>query len=133
MSGGKIDDAAAAKDAADTARHLPRFVQLLARQAAGMTHATSQAVEQRGAGKPLQVTIGEPCFGGEGERQAYSVRRRRVERKSHPSDVTPAHFGGNEPRYEEIAMMSSSDRLVTTGFINSAAFPALEPYRMSKS
>jgi len=24
-------------------------------------------------------------------------------------------------------MMSSSDRLVTTGFINSAAFPALEP------
>ena len=63
MAGGKIDDAAAAKDAADTARHLPRFVQLLARQAAGMTHATSKAIEQRGARKPLQVTIGEPSFG----------------------------------------------------------------------
>jgi hypothetical protein len=30
-------------------------------------------------------------------------------------------------------MMSSSDRLATTGFINAAAFPALEPCRISKS
>jgi hypothetical protein len=36
-------------------------------------------------------------------------------------------YGDSEPRYEEIAMMSSSDRLATTGFINSVAFPALEP------
>ena len=37
------------------------------------------------------------------------------------------YCGGSEPRYDEIAMMSSSDRLETTGFINAAAFPALDP------
>jgi hypothetical protein len=37
------------------------------------------------------------------------------------------YCGGSEPRYELIAMMSSSERLATTGFISSAAFPALEP------
>jgi tetratricopeptide (TPR) repeat protein len=35
-------------------------------------------------------------------------------------------------RDEEIAMMLSSDRLATTGFINAAAFPALEPDSMRK-
>jgi|HubBroStandDraft_6_1064221.scaffolds.fasta_scaffold669782_2 hypothetical protein len=43
------------------------------------------------------------------------------------------YCGGNEPRYEAIAMTSSSDRLATTGFINAAASPALEPYCISKS
>ena len=63
MSGGKVDDPPAAKDAADAARHLPRFVQLLARQAAGVTYGACEAIEQRGAWKPIQVTIGEPSFG----------------------------------------------------------------------
>jgi len=48
-----------------------------------------------------------------------------------PSLVRHPYCGGSEPRYEEIAMMSSSDRLATTGFINAAAFPALEPCRIS--
>jgi hypothetical protein len=65
MAGGKIDDAAAAKEAADAPRHLPRLVQLLARQAPGVAHGAREAVEQRGAWKPLQITPGEPSFGGE--------------------------------------------------------------------
>jgi hypothetical protein len=48
-------------------------------------------------------------------------------RRRHRSGILrPRHNpyrGGSEPRYEEIAMMSSSDRLATTGFINAAAFP----------
>jgi hypothetical protein len=43
------------------------------------------------------------------------------------------YCGGSDPRYELIAMMSSSERLATTGFISSAAFPALEPCLRSKS
>ncbi len=43
------------------------------------------------------------------------------------------YCGGSEPRYELIAMMSSSERLATTGFISSAAFPALEPCFKSNS
>ena len=62
MSGGKIDNAPAAKDASDPARHLPGFVKLLARQTARMTHRAGEAIEQRGARKPLQVTIGEASF-----------------------------------------------------------------------
>lgn len=104
VSPAHVEDAPASKQPAHPSGHLPRLVQLLARQTAGMTHATSKAIEQRGPPKPLQVTIGKPYFGREGKRQAYSVRRRRDTRKSHPSDVTPAHCGGNEPRHEEIAM-----------------------------
>jgi hypothetical protein len=63
MSGGKINDAAAAKDAPDSARHLPGFVQLFARQTAGVTHGACEAIEQRGAWKPLQIAIGEPSLG----------------------------------------------------------------------
>jgi hypothetical protein len=62
MSGGKIDDPPAAKDAADPARHLPRLVELFARQTAGVTHRAGDSIEQRGTWKPLQVTIGEASF-----------------------------------------------------------------------
>jgi len=62
MSGGKIDDPPAAKDATDPTRHLPRFIELLARQTAGVTDSACDSIEQRGAWKPLQVTIGEPSF-----------------------------------------------------------------------
>ena len=63
VSGGEIDDAAAAEEAPDPPRRLPRFVQLLAGQAAGMTHGACDAIEQRVAWKPLQVTPGEASFG----------------------------------------------------------------------
>ena len=45
MAGGEIDDAAPAKHAPDATRHLPRFVELLTGQAAGMTHRASEAIE----------------------------------------------------------------------------------------
>ena len=56
-----------------------------------------------------------------------AIDLRTIDRRCDPQ------CGGSEPRYEAIAMMSSSDRLATTGFINSAAFPALEPCRISNS
>jgi hypothetical protein len=63
VSRGQIDDAASAKEAPDAARHLPRFVQLLAGQAAGVTHGARDAIEQRSAWKPFQIAIGEASFG----------------------------------------------------------------------
>ena len=36
-------------------------------------------------------------------------------------------YGDREPRYAEIAMMSSSERFATARFINAAALPALDP------
>ena len=68
MSGGQIDDAAAAEDATNAPRHLPRLVQLLARQAAGMTHRVREPVEERFARKALQVAVGEADFRRYGER-----------------------------------------------------------------
>ena len=62
MAGGEIDDAPTPKHTADATRHLPRFVQLLAREAAGVTHRACEAIEERTAGKPLQITIGEAPF-----------------------------------------------------------------------
>ena len=60
---GQIDDAAAAEEAPDPPRHLPCFVQLFAGQTAGVTDGAAQPVEERSAGKPLKVTIGEPSPG----------------------------------------------------------------------
>ena len=68
VSGREIDDAAAAKEAPDATRHLPGFVQLLARQTASVTDRACKAIEQRVARKPLQVTIGEAPFRRDGER-----------------------------------------------------------------
>ena len=67
MSGGQIDDAAAAENATNAPRHLPRLVQLLARQAAGMTHRVREPVEERVARKALQVAVGEADFRRHGE------------------------------------------------------------------
>ena len=62
MSGGKIDDAPAPKEAAHATRRLPCFVQLLAWQATGVTYGAREAIEQRGARKPLEITVGEAPF-----------------------------------------------------------------------
>jgi hypothetical protein len=63
MASRQIDNPAAPKDPAHPARHLPRLVQLLARQAAGVTYRTGETVEKRIARKSLQVTVGEAAFG----------------------------------------------------------------------
>jgi hypothetical protein len=62
VTAGDIDDAPAAKEPPHAARGLPRFVQLLSRQAAGMTHRSGHAIEDRMTGKPIEVAIGEPVF-----------------------------------------------------------------------
>ena len=42
-------------------------------------------------------------------------------------NVSRVYSGDREPRYAEIAMMSSSERFATARFINAAALPALDP------
>src|SRR5665213_208578 len=39
-----------------------------------------------------------------------------------------SYSGGSEPKYAEIAIISSSESLATTFFINAVAVPALEPF-----
>ena len=65
---GQIDNATTSQPAADAPRHLPRLVELLARQAARFAHHARNAIEERVPGKPAQVADGEPALGGEGER-----------------------------------------------------------------
>ena len=59
MPRGKIDDAAAAKDAPRPPRHLPGFVELLPGKATRMADRASDAIEQRPAGEATEVAIGE--------------------------------------------------------------------------
>ncbi len=48
-------------------------------------------------------------------------------------DGLRVHCGGSDPRYAEIAIMSSSERFETTFFISAAAVPALDPFWMQMS
>ena len=64
MSGSQIDDATTSQPAADAPRHLPGLVELLARQAARLAHRTRQTIEERVAGEPPDVVMGEPALGG---------------------------------------------------------------------
>lgn len=63
VAGSNVDDASAAKHAADAPCHFPRLVQFLAWQTSCVTDGPRQAVEQRGAGKPLQIVIGQATLG----------------------------------------------------------------------
>jgi len=56
---GEIDDPAAAKQPAHTTRGLPGFVQLLARKTPGLTGGAADAIQQRLAWKPRQISCGE--------------------------------------------------------------------------
>ena len=38
------------------------------------------------------------------------------------------HFGGSDPRYVEMEIISSSERFETAFFISSTAVPALDPF-----
>ena len=63
MPAAQVDDAPAAEQAPHAPRHFPRFVEFLARQAAGMTDGAAQPVEERAAGKPVEIAIGEAAAG----------------------------------------------------------------------
>ena len=55
MPAAEIDDAPAPEEPAHAPRDLPRFVELLARETSRLTHRARHAIEQRGAGKSVQV------------------------------------------------------------------------------
>ena len=59
MAGGEIDDPAAAKQSADTARGLPGFKQFLARKAPGMTGGAKNAIAECFTWKASEVSIGQ--------------------------------------------------------------------------
>ena len=59
MSAAQIDDAPAAKPPPDAARHLPGFVQLLARQTTGAADRSGEPIEQRVAAKPFEIPNGQ--------------------------------------------------------------------------
>ena len=62
MSRSQIDDATTSQPAADATRHFPGFVELLARQTARLAHRTRKTVEERVAGEPPDVMMGEPAL-----------------------------------------------------------------------
>ena len=79
MAGAEVDDAAAAKEPPRASSHLPRLVQLLARQAARVADGSGQTIEERGARKTTEVLVGQPAAGGRGEghcSKAIASRRR---------------------------------------------------------
>jgi hypothetical protein len=101
VSRAEIDDAAAAEEAPHASRHLPRFVQLFARQAAGFTHRARESIEERVAGEASEVVVRQPRF--RRERKPFSHRLRRVEGLSASiADVQSAiviYFADLTPRF----------------------------------
>jgi hypothetical protein len=59
MARGEIDDPAAAKQPAHSARGLPCFIQLLAWKTPGMAGGAADTIQQRFTRKALKVSIGE--------------------------------------------------------------------------
>ncbi len=57
---GEIDDAAAAKQPAHTARGLPCFIQLFAWKTPGTAGGAADAIEERFTWKARKISIGEP-------------------------------------------------------------------------
>ena len=72
VAGGEVDDASAAEVTPHPPRHLPRLVQLLARQTASVAHRTCQAMKERVVGKAIQIAIGQAAAGR--RREHYFAR-----------------------------------------------------------
>ena len=98
MSGGEIDDAAAAEEAADAPRHLPRFVQLLARQAARAAHRAGETIEERVARKPTQVVFCEAAL------------RRVRERQGITRNIAPANHATKRPAAASLVIAGATRR-----------------------
>ena len=74
MAGAEIDDASAAEEPPRAARDFPRLVELLARQAARVAHGARHAVEERVAGKAIEILIGQPGAGRRRESMVETLR-----------------------------------------------------------
>ena len=59
MARAEIDDASAAEQPAHAPRHLPCFVELLAREAARAADGAGQPIEERVTGKAREIAGGE--------------------------------------------------------------------------
>jgi hypothetical protein len=57
VAAGNIDDAPATAPPPDTPRHLPGFIELLARQASDAADRAADPVEERAAGKSPEVVL----------------------------------------------------------------------------
>ena len=64
VSGTQVDDAATAKPPPHPPGHLPRLVQLFARQAASVAHRPGEAMKERFVGEATEVPIGQTAAGG---------------------------------------------------------------------
>jgi hypothetical protein len=60
MAAREVDDSTSAKEPPRATSRLPRFEQLLSRQASGVTHRTGNAIEQRLTGEAIEIAIGQP-------------------------------------------------------------------------
>lgn len=59
MPRAEVNDAATAKQPADTTGDFPCFVEFLARQAPGVTHGAANSIEQGLPGEAAEIVIGE--------------------------------------------------------------------------
>jgi hypothetical protein len=59
MAASDVHDPAAPEEPPHAASHLPRFEQLLARQAPRTAHGATQPIEQRGPRKPPEIVRGQ--------------------------------------------------------------------------
>ena len=97
----EVDDTAAAAHPPHAPRHLPRFVQLLARQALGRTDRPGDSIEQRLAAEAAEVVRGEP---------AVRAARERRSRMSHGAGVIlPCPAGPGEARWRRLTLSPNED------------------------
>jgi hypothetical protein len=73
MPTGHVQDAAAAEQPPRAPRHFPRFEQLFARQTAGFTEGTADAIEQRGTGEASEIMTGQPGPGVRREARSHTL------------------------------------------------------------
>src|SRR5829696_4909538 len=75
MSSANIHDASAAKTTTHEASHFQGLVQLLARQASGLTHRSREPVEQVVGWKATEIPSGQPSARRRREHQDTLARR----------------------------------------------------------
>ena len=61
---GDINHPSALEEPAASSRDFPCFVEFLAGEAPGFTQRAPDAIEQRGAGKSIQIVVSQPGTGG---------------------------------------------------------------------
>ena len=84
MPGTEIDDAGATEAATNPAGNLPRFQELLPRQAAGLAHDACNPMEMAVALEAAKIVTSETGFRRRGE-HAASMSRTHAQRATHPA------------------------------------------------